>query len=211
MAIPARGRDVPRWLSGTVYIVDAPAEGECPLHFYRGCDDDMVGGENVLTLERSLHPVNEISTWWPTLGAVNYASHAIHLSRTAQRQWKRSYCSKQVSATVPGEAYYPNRTGFSGRQYANDPGVLLSLYNKQFPELNLAVARLDEPGMHSIAVSPRLIIVNHGTSGERGLYYNGELVGDFRADGERYRVNMHKLGSIADRIAKFFGEDVEVV
>ena len=186
------GSDTERWLrEGFFRTADDPF----PLAFY-----GMDGSSTIACFDyRQRDPLRYLSTGeayvhWPQCGSVNLYSFAVHVERTAERQWSQTYCPHLVRCAVPdhwhvlgalGRKAMPDR--FTGAEVE----LVRELFNPQYPTLEQAQEALAAGYMQTVAINRHVIL-----SGSGSVYFLGEIVGTLEQDAlyvQDRRVGFHLL------------------
>lgn len=126
-------------------------------------------------------PVAELAVHWPHCGSINVGERvAVHLTRRQQRQWRRTYNSRQVNLMIPRKwdamKLFDNVRDIT----LNSPELIEELFSPSYTPYDVAMRAISTGEAFSRALSPHIILAgNH--SGVL-CYYRGELVGDISSD-----------------------------
>lgn len=129
--------------------------------------------------DRFLLSANDMLCGWPTCGAVNVGGIALYVQRTQVRQYRRTYNSRGLVATVPDAA--------AARQFDNNlyvhvqnfPTFTREVYATEangYPTTEQALASLLEPNVFSVALSPSIIVTKALHTDDLRVWHNNELV-----------------------------------
>lgn len=217
--IAAQRDDIHQWLNDCWVLVEDPAKtrGMIPAK-YKGLpsetEDDVDGVQEEFLIqvkklnhasERSV-PLDGAELWWPICGAVNIEEYkcAVYLKRRPMKQWRRSYCHRQVDVSLPRKWETMQRVGSSVADLTSDCGVVINaLWQNKYFTYSEAVKAISEENWISAAISPFVTIYSNGGFGEMLVFYRTELVGQIL---EERILRMYKEGSIEKRIRKTLGE-----
>ena len=161
------GRDYDAWFdNGFIYLDDE-------LCTYSHYASGYVYGRNEHGDEVCCE-VEDVEFFWPDCGCVNVSSgFAVYVQRRQNRQWRRTYNSREVSVTIPDRWELMKARGAP----ISTPGeyeIAYAVHRADYPTIVTAETWLDCGMRMSVAISPHVILAGEGN---KRIYLRDELVG----------------------------------
>lgn len=136
---------------------------------------------------------------WPTLGSLNIEGFkfALNLKRTQQKQWCRTYNSRQIMTEVPRRKELFKLFRKPPAFAPHVPDVVRAAFFPVYPTIEEAHNYFNT-GWASVALTPTLIVTN---TSPRFVYFRGELAAAIKS-GQLLSINAR----LVSRVEKVLGE-----
>lgn len=193
--------DVHQWLNNGFFYVNV--DGANRVAGYDGADEDVekVGAELVESGDYVNVDFEDVYPHWPFCGALNVGPVGVFLNRRQERQYRRTYNSRQLQLAIPRRWEAMKQYGGAVREMTADTReVVLSAFAPQYPALSAVMDQLHTGEAFSRAINPHIVLVGAGDNVL--VYYKNVYVAIMEPDGKLVPVNADR--DTLRRLLKYF-------
>lgn len=168
--------DVSQWLNGGIYLVRTRNSDPVPCTWL-GMEGTHVVGSSLLSGDTIRAPHTQCFAHWPELGAFNVPvrKYAVHMGRTVDRQYKRTFNKRCVATTVPWGYTVSKALGVPIHILSDWSTVCALPWTSTYPDDIDGAERLIADGHYTVAVNRRLVLAGTPELDKRLLYLDGVL------------------------------------